>query len=157
MLIKVQKCSLPKKAGAFTTHSNHTVFWGNRTLPFSSGPWGDLDHWELFFSCSLMLATTRDETQWGGVSGRPAWAQVGKGHWSLGNMVRHQLGGKGGGLRFPSGSVLSVKVVSGRGLFCAISSSSGAADLGIRMGQSKVQVTFWSPQGFIGHKVYTSK
>lgn len=43
MLIKVQKCSLPEKAGAaFTTHSNHTAFWGKCPLSLSSGPWGIL-------------------------------------------------------------------------------------------------------------------
>lgn len=38
MLMKVQKCSLPEKAEAFTTRSNCTIFWGKHPLPFSSGP-----------------------------------------------------------------------------------------------------------------------
>lgn len=64
MLIKVQKCSLPEKAGAaFTTGSNRTIFWGKHPLPVSSGLWRDLDHRGSVFTCSLVLATTKDETQ----------------------------------------------------------------------------------------------
>lgn len=76
---------------------------------------GDLDHWESVLSCSLILATTRDEIQAGTLHG--AWA--GKDRWSPGNVVSHQPGG-GGGLRVPSGSVFSVILVSGGGLVCFV-------------------------------------
>lgn len=63
----------------------------------------------------------------------------------------------GGGLRVPSGSVFHVKLTSGRGLLGAIPSFSGATDLDVRMVQSKVQFTLWSPQGSVGHGSITSK